>query len=335
MIDFLNHFVFAYPWWLLALPLLLPLLFLRGKIGTPSAITYSSLSLLVSLGIKPRRFFGGISWSSIFLILGLAFAILALARPQIRNEFSERKASGIDIIVAMDISYSMEIDDFVINNRKAMRITTAKLAAEAFIDERTNDRIGIIAFSGRPYVTSPITLEHEWLIDKLRDLTPGMVKEDGTAIGSAIAAAATRLNNRDAKSKVVILITDGSNNSGRIAPLEAAKHAAKLGIKVYSIAIGTETGRVSRTLQLQPRQEFDTETLEEISKITGGEYFRVMSTDSLEDTFTSIDELEKTEIKQHTIVNIDELFPWFTSASLALILVALMANAFIPPPAPY
>ena len=334
MIDFFENFIFANPWWLLGLLALIPLIFLRGRLGSPSAITFSSLSILVALGQKPKRYFGGFSLANIGFILALASAIIALARPQIRNEFTDRKASGIDIIIAMDISFSMEISDFVINGRRAKRIQAAKMAAEAFISSRETDRIGIIAFSGRPYVTSPITLEHDWLIDKLNDLTPGMVEEQGTAIGSAIAASATRLNDREAKSKVVILVTDGSNNSGRIAPLEAAKHATKLGIKIYSIAIGTETGRLSNSIQVQPRQEFDTETLEEIARLSGGEYFRVQDTDGLVETFSSIDDLEKTEIKQQTIVNIEELFPWFTAASLAFALLAIFTQAINPPPAP-
>ncbi|MDC0087934.1 VWA domain-containing protein [Akkermansiaceae bacterium] len=334
MIDLLQSFTFANPWWLLGLLLLIPLFFLRGKLGSPAAITYSSLSILVALGEKPKRYFGALSLANIGFIIALALAFIALARPQIHNEFTDRNSSGIDIILAVDISYSMEISDFVINNRRAKRITAAKLAAQAFIDQRVNDRIGIIAFSGRPYVTSPITLEHEWLIEKLHELTPGMVEEQGTAIGSAIAASATRLNEREAKSKVIILVTDGANNSGKIAPLEAAKHAAKLGMKIYTIAIGTETGRLSSSFQAQPRQEFDTGALEEIAELSGGEFFRVKSTDSLVDTFSSIDQLEKTEVKQQTIIDIKELFHWFTAACLIFALLAIIAQATNPPAAP-
>lgn len=334
MIDFFQHFVFAHPWWLLGLFFLVPLLFLRGRVGTPSAVTYSSLSILVTLGQKPKRYFGGLSLANIAFILALASAIIALARPQIRNEYTDRNSSGIDIILAIDISYSMEITDFSINNRRAKRITAAKLAAEEFIEQRSNDRVGIIAFSGRPYVISPITLEHDWLKSKLYDIAPGIIEENGTAIGSAIAASATRLNERDSKSKVVILVTDGANNSGRIAPIEAAKHATKLGIKIYTVAIGTETGRLSKNIQAQTRQEFDTGPLEEIAKLSGGEFFRVKSTSSLVNTFSSIDELEKTEIKQQTIIDIQELFHWFTITSFILTLIAITAQALNPAPAP-
>jgi Ca-activated chloride channel family protein len=326
-------FTFANPWWLIALPLLIPLFFLSRRLGSPSSITYSSLSILVGLGQKPKRFPGALS--AALLILSLACAIIAMARPQQQNHFSDRKASGVDIILAIDISYSMEISDFQLDNRHVQRITVAKATAENFIRERPNDRIGIIAFSGRPYVTSPITLEHDWLIEeKLRTLQPGLIQEQGTAIGSAIAEAATRLHGRKSKSKVIVLVTDGSNNSGPLAPTEAAKHAAKLGVKIYTIAIGTEEGRLYNGRQAHPQQEFDTQSLEEIARITGGEYYRVRNTDKLRETFQSIDKLEKTDITQHSIITATEYFPWCVTAALIFALLALTIQAVNPPPAP-
>lgn len=332
MPDVLQQFSFANPWWLLGLAFLLPLLLLRGKSGTPTAITYSSLSILMSLGTKPKRLPGALAFAAI--ILALVCALIAMARPQLRDVQSERKASGVDIILAIDISYSMQIVDFRLNGRNSQRITVAKDTAEAFIKQRPNDRIGLVAFSGRPYVTSPITLEHDWLIEQLRELRPGLVKEQGTAIGSAIAAAASRLHERESKSKVVVLVTDGSNNSGRIAPVEAAKQAAVLGVKVYTIAIGTEQGRLTNQIQAHPQQEFDTKTLQEIARLTGAEYYRVRDTAKLRDTFNSIDQLEKTEIAQHNIVTTQELFPWFTAATLILTLIALSIHSIKPTPAP-
>lgn len=332
MIDFFQNLTFASPWWFLALPLLTPLFFLRGKPGSPASITYSSLSILVSLGQKPRRAAGALTFA--LMVLALACAIIALARPQQQNEFSNRKASGIDIVLALDISHSMEIVDFQLNQRRVQRIMAAKATAEQFIKQRPNDRIGIVAFSGRPYVTSPITLEHDWLIDKLRELRPGLVREQGTAIGSAIAASATRLHDREAKSKVIILITDGSNNSGRLPPKEAADLATKLGVKIYSVAIGTEEGRLQNGMQSHPQQEFDTKTLEEIAKVTGGEYYRVRDTEKLRETFSSIDQLEKTDIKQHSIIITKEYFPWCIGAALILAIAAITIQAVKPPPAP-
>lgn len=332
MQDFLQQFTFAQPWWLLGLALLIPLLFLRGKQGTPTAITYSSLSILLSLGPQPKRMPGAIALP--LMLLALACAFIAMARPQLRDEQSERTASGIDIILAIDISYSMQIVDFQLNNRRAQRIEVAKDTAEAFIRQRPHDRIGLVAFAGRPYVTSPITLEHDWLIEQLRELRPGLVREQGTAIGSAVAASASRLHERESKSKVVVLVTDGSNNSGRIAPIEAAKQAAVLGIKVYAIAIGTEQGRLTNQIQIHPQQEFDTKTLQEIARLTGAEYYRVRDTTTLRDTFNTIDRLEKTEIKRHSVVTIQELFPWFTAATLVLAMSSFCIQSLKPPTAP-
>lgn len=332
MIDFFQSLTFANPWWFLALALLPPLYFLRGKAGSPASITYSSLSILVSLGQKPRRAAGAFTFA--LMTVALACAITALARPQKVDKFSDRKASGIDIVIAMDISYSMEIVDFRLNNRRVQRIVAAKATAEQFIKQRPHDRIGIVAFSGRPYATSPITLEHEWLIEQLRELQPGLVKEQGTAIGSAIAASATRLHNRDSKSKIIILITDGSNNSGRLSPQEAAEHAKKLGVKIYSVAIGTKEGRVSRRIQTHPNSEFDTKTLEEVAEITDGEYYRVKDTEKLRETFASIDELEKTDIKQHSVITVEEYFPWCIGAALVFAIAAITMQALKPAPAP-
>lgn len=326
-------FTFADPWWLLALPLLIPLFFLSRRTGTPSSITFSSLSILVGLGQKPKRFPGAISFA--LMILALACAIVAMARPQWLNQYSDRKASGVDIILAIDISFSMEIVDFQLNRRNVQRIEAAKVTSEDFIKQRPNDRIGIIAFSGRPYVTSPITLEHDWLIEeKLRTLKPGLIREQGTAIGSAIAAATTRLIKHESKSKVIVLVTDGSNNSGRLAPIEAAEHASKLGVKIYTIAIGTEEGRLYNGRQAYPQKEFDTQTLEDIARITQGEYYRVRSTDKLEETFQSIDQLEKTDIQQHRVVTSTEFFPWCATAALIFTLLALTIQSLNPPPAP-
>jgi len=309
-----------------------PLFFLRGKIGTPSSITYSSLSILISLGQKPNQ--RPKAFATTLMIFALACAIIAMARPQIQNKLTQHTASGIDIILAIDISYSMLITDFTLNQHKVDRITAAKATAAAFVKQRPHDRIGIIAFSGRPYLTSPITLEHDWLIEqKLKNLRPGLVKEQGTAIGSAIAASATRLNERESKSKVIVLLTDGSNNSGRLAPLEAAKHASKLGIKIYTIAIGTDDGRLTSG-PIHPQKEFDTQTLKKIAQLTGGEYFRARDTAKLRDTFHSIDLLEKTTINQHTTVTTQEFFLYPTALALLLAILAITSQSLNPPPAP-
>ncbi|MBK1791261.1 vWA domain-containing protein [Persicirhabdus sediminis] len=330
--TFLDNFTFANPGWLLLLIPTICLIFIRGRKRTPETITFSSLSVLASLGQKPSRAAGGIRFP--LMIFALIAAIIGLARPQWTNSYTERTASGIDIILAIDISKSMETVDFAVQGQRTTRMVVAKATAENFIEQRKDDRLGIVAFAGRPYVTSPITLDHEWLIGKLRELDPDLIGEQGTAIGSAIAASATRLDGREAKSKIIVLLTDGANNSGKLSPIEAAKLAKELDIKIYTVAIGSEKGRLSRDVQATPKQEFNPEVLQEIAKLTEAEYFHAKTTDDLVDTFATIDELEKTEIKTHTIVDVKELFPYYVGAAILLSLCSLLVQSLRPTPAP-
>jgi Ca-activated chloride channel family protein len=197
-----------------------------------------------------------------------------------------------------------------------------------------------VAFAGRPVSASPITLDHQWLRNSLKDLrlndykSLGTVRESGTAIGSAISAAALRLDSRQSKSKIIVLITDGASNSGKIAPLEAAAHAKTLGIKIYTVAIGTEAGRVPGSIQSFPRQEFDLPTLREIARLTGGEHFWAQQLEALETTFQTIDRLEKTESKSQPVIDDTELFPWFVALALCAALGAATLIALNPPPSP-
>jgi Ca-activated chloride channel family protein len=214
------------------------------------------------------------------------------------------------------------------------------MVIDDFIRRRPDDRIGLVAFAGRPRDASPITLDHKWLSTALHDLRlndrydRGTIKDQGTAIGSAIAAAASRLDARDAKSKVIVLITDGANNSGKISPLEAAEQAKTLGIKIYTIAIGTPEGKVDPSIMRFPYEEFDLETLKKIADLTGGEHYYAKDLDSLKHTFTTIDQLEKTEAKSFTIIDDTELFPWFLGFTLVSALSATVFLALRPSPKP-
>lgn len=224
-------------------------------------------------------------------------------------------------MIAFDVSLSMDIDDFSLEGRPMRRIDAAKRVVDAFISRRPDDRIGLVAFAGRPVSVSPITLDHDWLRTGLDGLQlnrrgVGTVEEQGTAIGSALAASGTRLDNRDAKSKIIVLITDGASNSGKISPLEAAKHLKTLGIKTYTVAIGTEKGRVDSSIQRYPRMEFDLPTLKKIASETRGEHFWAQSLEALENNFQTIDNLEKTETRSLTVIDDRELFAWFVGVSL-------------------
>jgi Ca-activated chloride channel homolog len=330
MSEFLIHFRFAQPQWLLLLLLALALLILRRGKGAATAVIFPNLGILLSLGLKVRQ--AAWYWGVPLAFIALVLSIFALARPVWRDEYQSRSASGIDIMIAFDVSLSMEIPDFVDQGVQARRIDVAKKVVDEFIRGRPEDRMGLVAFAGRPRDASPITLDHEWLRNSLGQLRlndreeQGTVKEQGTAIGSAIAAAATRLQVRDAKSKVIVLITDGASNSGKISPLDAAEQAQTLGIKIYTVAIGTTEGRVDRSVQQFPYQEFDLPTLKKIASMTGAEHYWAQDLAALKKTFRTIDNLEKTDAKSLVSINDTELFQGFVGAAL---LAALAAAVFL------
>lgn len=313
---------FAEPQWFWLLALLPVIALLRGARGSGPAVAFSSLHLLRQISKPGRSTLGMVSAALPYATLALAIA--ALARPQHVRINESIKASGIEIIMAIDVSLSMSIEDFTLGDRVVNRLDVAKKVTREFIEGRASDRIGLVAFAGRPYVPSPLTLDHNWLLDTLREQVKIGLVEDGTAIGSAIGAAARRLDNRsaDAKSKIIVLLTDGSNNSGNLTPMDAARLAQTLGVKIYTIAVGTEgMHRIplpDRTGRFLPgvRQEFDLDLLKQIADMTNGRFFRAQDTQALEQIFKTIDTMEKTEIKRQTMVEKDELFAWFLAAAL-------------------
>ena len=218
---------FANPW-LLTLLLLIPLLaFLRGHRGGSPTVVFSSTESLRSLGRRVQSRAGNFLTSLLFL--ALALLIVALARPQKGKTLNSVNASGVDILLVLDVSGSMLAEDFTIGGRRTNRVNVVKKVTEEFIDQRPNDRLGIIAFAGRPYLVSPLTLDHSWLQQNMNRVQVGLV-EDGTAIGSALASASNRLRgDKAAKSRVIILLTDGDNNAGKLAPATAAEAARAVG----------------------------------------------------------------------------------------------------------
>jgi Ca-activated chloride channel family protein len=230
----------------------------------------------------------------------------------------------------------MNIPDFLPPNsrRTIPRVMAAKGVLAPFIQKRPNDRMGLVIFSGQPYPVCPLTLDHDWLLEAIERVQINDISEQGTAIGSAIAASATRLDARDSKSKIIVLITDGASNSGKLSPSQAAELAKELGIKIYTIAIGTENGRVGRNVMAIPRQEFDVETLKEVATVTGGEFFRARSYGALQETFTSINELEKSEARVASTVQATEFYPWLCALAALLAGAALTLQALALPPQP-
>jgi Ca-activated chloride channel homolog len=307
--------------WLLALLPLLALLY--GRAGGAPALLFSSTSLASSLAGTGKTRPG--TYHFLLRLIVLALLILALARPQWGNSTTEIEASGIDILLAVDVSGSMEAMDFTLGGKPANRLEVVKKVVNEFIDQRPNDRIGLLAFAGRPYLVSPLTLDHSWLQKRLESLQIGMA-EDGTAIGSAIGSGINRLRDRKSKSRILILLTDGMNNSGRIPPLIAAEAAETMNIKAYTIGAGTRgeapmpvTDNFGRRRIVQVQVDIDEDTLAKVAEKTGAMYFRATDTASLSKIY---DEINKMETTTRTIKHFEsyrELFLYFVLGALILL----------------
>ncbi len=227
---------FAHPYFLLLLLLLPMLAWLKGKRGRPPAFLYSSVKLVEGLTRAKRsragNFLSALRW------LVLVLFIVALAQPRLMKSQTTVKASGIDIVCALDLSGSMISEDFVVNNKRVNRVNMAKSVLEKFIDQRPDDRIGLVVFAAQAFIATPLTLDHDYLQENLARLAIGSINSDATAIGDALTTSVNRLRELKAKSKIIILATDGQNNSGKIDPLTAADAAHALGVKIYTVGIG-------------------------------------------------------------------------------------------------
>lgn len=259
----------------------------------------------------------------------IALVILALARPQSSTSNETSTTEGIDIVLSLDISGSMLARDF-----KPDRITAAKEITRDFIAGRTNDRIGLVVFAGESFTQSPLTTDKATLITLLSRLHSGMI-EDGTAIGNGLATAVNRLRESTAASKVIVLLTDGVNNSGQVAPLTAAEIAAAFGIRVYTVGVGTEGmapypfyDRFGRITYQPAPVEIDEEVLTRISEMTGGRYFRATDNNKLQGIYQEIDALEKTKIETDSRTEWFEKFMPYALAALVLVVIELLLRYF-------
>jgi Ca-activated chloride channel family protein len=254
-------------------------------------------------------------------------AVAAMARPQKLKVEERKEHSGIDVMIALDVSRSMTAVDFELDGERTDRLTAAKAVTKEFIRGRPNDRIGMIAFAGRPYPVSVPILNHDWVLDRMGAIRIGMV-EDGTAIGSAIAAGASRLDKQKSKSRILVLITDGKSNAGELEPLDAARQAAALGIRIYTITVGKPGTSVIRIPtefggeQLaRITNEYDPETMAEIARVSGGQSFRAEGTSNLRDAFASIDTLEKSTLASSSITHRQDIFAWLLIPAVLLVLL--------------
>jgi len=238
---------------------------------------------------------------------------------------SQVTASGIDIMLGLDVSGSMQALDFKMGGQRVNRIDVVKSVVSKFIEERPDDRIGIVSFAGAPYLISPLTLDHDWLQQNLDRISVAGT-DDGTAIGSAIAASVNRLRESPAKSKIVILLTDGMNNAGKLSPMAAAEAAKALGVKIYTIAVGVRgeapvpvKDESGNTQLVMAKVDVDEKTLQAVSAMTGGSFYRAVDTDSLKNIYEQINRLEKTtQVAQH-FEHYQELYTWALFPAIALL----------------
>ncbi|MEB2308508.1 MAG: VWA domain-containing protein [Candidatus Brocadiaceae bacterium] len=319
--------IFRDPLFLVFLLVIPPLIYVYFRSRGTNQVVFPSLEALKK--IKPSF---AQRYRHILIILrstAIVLFVIAMARPQYGNKQTKVTTEGIDIVLAVDVSGSMLAEDFEIAGRRYNRLHVVKQVVKDFIMKRTNDRIGLVVFAGRPYTQCPMTLDYGMLLQLLDKVEIGMV-EDGTAIGSALGSSIERLKNAKAKSKVIILLTDGRNNSGEIDPFTAAEIARTFGIKIYAIGAGTKGlapfpafDIFGNKVMKQVKVDIDDDALREIAKITDGNYYRATDTESLKEIYGQIDKLEKTEsdVTQYTEYN--ELFHYFLLSAFGLLFVEL------------
>jgi Ca-activated chloride channel family protein len=316
-------FRFAHPEVLLLL-LLLPLVaWWTLRPGRERSVAYSSLDLLLGagLGAAARKRYG----KTALRLLGLALLIFALARPQTGRSKHTEYAEAVDIMLVLDTSGSMQAQDFEPKNR----LFVAKEVIKEFIAKRTTDRIGLVVFAADAVTQCPLTLDYG-LLAKLVDQVDFGMLDDGTAIGMGLASACNRMKNSEAKSKVIVLLTDGQNNAGMVDPTTAARVAASLGIKVHTIGVGTR-GRAPIPIDdpvfgrrlISVEVDIDEVTLRKIAELTGGQYFRATDRTELEQIYARIDELERTKVASETFVEYTERFKWLLLPALGLLILEL------------
>ena len=322
----MDNIVFKNPeflWLLILLPVVAFMLY-KFKFVRLNNFKFSNLESFDSKTLKSKLY----PIINVFRIITLLLVIVALARPQeISNSIRTKTSSGIDIVIAVDISSSMLAQDL-----KPNRLEALKTVASQFINDRINDRIGLVIYAGESYTKTPVTSDKDVVIRSLSDITFDGVIEDGTAIGMGLATSVNRLKESKAKSKVIILLTDGVNNSGFIDPSTAADLAANFEIKTYTIGLGTN-GNARAPVALNPngsfrfgmtKVEIDEVLLKNVANKTGGLYFRATDNKKLEEIYNEINKLEKTEVEEIKYSDSEEKYRLLIIAAIGLIFVELI-----------
>jgi len=325
------------PAFLLLLLLWIPLVWVYvRRLRSRPAVRFSDLSILSAL---PKDRLAALRHMGIVLrCIGIGLLAVALARPQKGTSEEEVTSEGVDIMLILDVSYSMKALDFQPKNR----LFVAKETIKDFIKKRHNDRIGLIIFAKRSYTKCPLTLDYS-ILTQFLDGVSFETFSDQTAIGTALATAGNRIKDSHSKSKVVILLTDGANNAGDIAPLAAANALGQLGIKVYTIGVGREgevpypvemidrfTGKVVGTQVQMMKSDLDEQLLSDVAQSTGGKFFRAQNTEKLKEIYDTIDKLEKTQIKTKLYTSYaDRFFPWLLWGAAILILETILSHTWL------
>ncbi len=316
--------VFLNPKYLYLLLLLVPLIAWYVYRLSKAQASFKLASTNAFKGVKPgfRVYMRHLPF--LLRVVSIALIIIVIARPQSVNSWEETETQGIDIILALDVSGSMLSQDL-----QPDRLQAAKKVASEFVTDRSNDNIGLVVFAGESFTQCPLTTDHKVLLNLLNEIEFGII-EDGTAIGLGLATSVNRLRESESDSRVVILLTDGTNNSGQIAPLTAADLARSYGIRVYTVGVGT-TGMAPTPVQTpfgirmqNMPVDIDEKTLTDIAVMTGGQYFRAQDTEGLRQVYEEIDEMEKYLISVQNVTQRMEVFLPFALLALALILIELL-----------
>ena len=305
--------IFANPLYLIGLIMILAHFFYQRLFGRNLEGTLSISSESIISNKMKKRGRGRYQWLQILNYFSLFLVVIGLSRPQLIDSIKEINVDVVDIVLVMDISSSMLATDFPPN-----RLEAVKKTAKDFIKARSGDRLGVLVFAGESFIQCPLTIDQDVLVSLMDEIKVAEQSYDGTAIGMAIANATNRLRHSDSKSKVMILLSDGSNNAGELDPLTAADLAAKFDIKIYTIGAGTNQDVSFIPGRGYIRNEIDEETLKSISKRTNGQYFRATNLSGLEQIYDTIDMLERTEIEIKEFTQYKELFGWFLIPALIL-----------------
>jgi len=324
-----NNVTFAYPWvlyFLVLIPLLLVWYFIKGRKNFAS-VKYSSVNIFKDAPVTLRERLRHVP--VLLRMIAIAVLIIALARPQSFTSGENINTEGIDIAMVLDISGSMLAEDL-----KPNRLEAAKNVIDNFVEGRTSDRIGLVVFAREAFTQCPLTIDYNVLRNLLLQIHSGMI-EDGTAIGNAIANGVNRLKDSDAKSKIIILLTDGVNNSGEVDPVSAAEIAKTFGVRIYTIGVGTR-GQAPYPVQTpfgiryqMVPVEIDEAVLKKISNITDGHYFRATNNRALKEIYDRIDKMEKTKIEITSYSNATELYYGWLELGLILLLLELVISRTI------